>query len=182
MNDAVVKIYEDTVEKPDTGELGKLSILCQEMLTQERFVAQIEEELSAAKKVLLDYKASKIPALMQELRLNQLTMASGVVIALQRVINCRFRPTEKMHAFEWLEQHNLGSMIKHELEVEFGRGEGDLANKAVEILTELGLRPSVSKDVHFQTLSAWARREVEAGNEVPATFFDLTILNLVKVK
>lgn len=181
MND-VVSMYETEGAVRDLGELGELSSLCMQMLAHQQKVDKMEAELSAMKKVLQEFKVSKIPNLMQELGLNELRLSSGTMILLQRVISCRLKPDLKLEAFTWLEEHEFGSMIKHEVGVELGRGEGALAAKAVELLSGLGLKPSVSKDVHFQTLSAWARRQVEVGFEIPANIFDLSIVNLAKVK
>ena len=174
--------YEKHQERPDTGNLGQLSALCQEMLTVRAECEQIEAHLKERKKALQELQASRIPALMAELKMDAIMMSNGVKIVIQRIINCRFNVVNKFNAFEWLDEHGHGSMIKHEVSVDFGRGEGEVAQKAVSALTELGLKPSVSKDVHFQTLSAWARRELEAGHEVPANYFELSILDLAKVK
>jgi hypothetical protein len=181
MND-IVNLYDSEVKTPDPGALGELSNLCLQMLTQQQEVQSIEEQLLEAKKILQDFRVSRIPGLMQELGISDLKLASGAHIFLQRVVSCRLKPLEKMKAFEWLEVHEFGAMVKHELSASFGRGEGELANKAALALITMGLQPSLTKDVHFQTLSAWARRQVEEGGVIPEDLFDLSIVNLAKIK
>lgn len=175
-------LYEQAASNPSVEGLGELSSLCLQMLVQEQEVERLEAKLAEEKRKLQDYRISKVPGLMVELNLSEVKLASGARIILQRVINCKLRPAVKLEAFQWLEVAGHGAMIKHELEVEFGRGEGEIAAKAAAILTEMGLRPSVTKDVHYQTLSAWARRFVEDGGAVPPDLFDLSILNIAKVK
>ena len=179
--ESVADIIAQAAQEHD-GELSDLSRLCLQMLAVGQEVEALEAALSAKKRQLQEYRVDKIPNLMQELGVSELVLSSGAKIVIQRVINCRFNVMQKINAFKWLEQHGQASMIKHELAVEFARGESELAAMATEMLTKLGLKPSVSKDVHFQTLSAWARRQVDVGAEVPANLFDLSIVNLAKVK
>lgn len=176
-----VNLYQEEAEKakPDLGELTKL---CGEMENLESQCAEMEAALALKKGELQSYRVQKIPGLMTELGVKDLTLTSGAKIVLSRIINCRLNQLQKTEAFEWLEKREFGAMIKREVAVNFGRNEEDIAAKAVEALSALGLKPSVNKDVHFQTLSAWARRQVEAGGDVPATLFDLSILNIAKLK
>jgi hypothetical protein len=176
-----VELYakEREAQKP---ELGTLTKLCDEMVALEMLVGDMEEALKVKKSALQEYRVQKIPGLMQELGVSNLTLTSGAKIVLQRVVSCRLNQLQKLEAFEWLEKHEFGAMIKREVAVDFGRNEEEIAAKAVEALTALGLKPSVNKDVHFQTLSAWSRKQLEAGGEIPATLFELSILNLAKLK
>jgi hypothetical protein len=176
-----VDLYKEEVGKVKP-ELGTLTKLCEEMVSLEVQVGDLEEALKAKKSALQEYRVQKIPGLMQELGVSDLTLTSGAKIVINRVITCRLNQLQKTEAFEWLEMREFGAMIKREVAVNFGRNEEDIAAKAVEALSALGLKPSVNKDIHFQTLSAWARRQVEAGGEVPAQLFDLSILNLAKLK
>ena len=180
--DDPAEFYRANAQTQDTGQLGQLSVLCQEMMVQRGEVEKIEQQLTDAKKKLQELQAGRIPALMAELKLESLTLASGVKIVISRHVGCKFDPATKFEALQWLDAQGHGSMIKHEVFVNFGRGEGELANKAAEALVNLGLKPSQVKDVHHATLAAWAKREVEAGHEVPANLFNLSIFDLAKVK
>src|SRR3972149_9307910 len=111
MND-VTKLYESEVKTPDPGELGELSSLCLQMLAQEQEVQRIEEQLSEAKRLLQDFRVSRIPGLMQELGISDLKLASGAHIFLQRVVSCRLKQLEKMQAFEWLLADEVGGTVQ----------------------------------------------------------------------
>lgn len=177
-----MELYQQSTTPIGETQLGVLSQLCQEMLDLENASEKLAADLADVNKRLQEYRIGRIPGLMNELNLSELKLASGAKIAVSQVINCRFKIETKQDALQWLDDNNFGSMVKHEVSVDFGKGEDLKAKQAVAALTDMGLQPSDTKDVHFQTLSAWARRQVAENATLPSNLFDLSILNIAKVK
>ena len=63
----------------------------------------------------------------------------------------------------------------------FAKGEREEADRAAEVLINMGIVPAVAEAVHAGTLKAWGRVEVQAGRALPEEFFKTHIIRLTKV-
>ena len=182
MDSDVTELMETFAPIVDTSGLGELSKLCEQMAKDAAEIAVIEADLALKKKALHEVKAGKIPALMVELNLKDLTLTSGAKIILARKVSCKFIPAVHTDALNWLDAHGFSQMIRREVAVAFERGQEDTAARATQILTEAGFTPQIVKDVHHATLSAWARRMTDEKQPIPADLFNYDFFNYAEVK
>ena len=182
MSDSVEDLLANFSEMADVVGLGQLSRLCAQMATASEEVIMLENQLAEKKKALYELRIGKIPSLMDELHLKEIRLDNGATIEIKRKVSCKFVATTKPEALDWLDEHGESDSIRREVSVGFEKGDTATAIQAVTVLEKAGLHPSVIMDMHHSTLSAWARRRVEAGEEVPTNLFNFDVFNYAEVK
>ena len=72
-------------------------------------------------------------------------------------------PEKSKACYEWLDDNGLGDIIKNQVGMSFGKGEGNKAKHLEESIKEMGLIPEVKVSVHPSTLKATFRKWHEEG-------------------
>ena len=86
-------------------------------------------------------------------------------------------------ALELIREYGGGGIITTDLELSFAKGQEEEAEKAFELLTEAGFTDVVMEEgAHPQTLSAFARERMKAGEPVDAEALGLFVQQQAKVK
>lgn len=70
-------------------------------------------------------------------------------------------------AFEWLEAHGHGSLIKTDVVTTFPREQREAVSEFVGALDQQGRSYAVKESVHAATLSSWLREMIEHGETPP---------------
>ena len=182
MSDSVEELLTNFEKTPDVQGLGLLSKLCEAMVVADQEVVEFEAQLAEKKKRLQELRIGEIPKLMDELGLRTIKLGSGAEIGIKRKVSCKFVSQTKAKAVDWLDEHGESAIIRREVAVGFEKGDEATATMAMEVLDRAGLHPSLIMDVHHSTLAAWARRKVDAGEEIPETLFNFDVFNYAEVK
>jgi len=76
---------------------------------------------------------------------------------------------KRQRAFEWLEQHGHGDLIKTTVTIDFPREERAAAEAFVARFTEDNpdLNPAIRETVHKQTLTKWLKDQVQSNGTLP---------------
>ena len=124
-----------------------------------------------------------IPERMAELGMTSTTMADGSRVDIVENIYVSIpKDAEKSKAcYDWLEDNGLGDIIKNQVGISFGKGEGNMAKHLEETIKEMGLIPEVKVSVHPSTLKATIKKWHEEGRSVPDNTFSLFIGQKTKV-
>ena len=99
------------------------------------------------------------------------TLNTGQKLVINDICGASIPAKFKEEAFEWLRQNNAEELIKHDVKMQFGKGEQKMAAKAIELLIEAGYQPSDKETVHAGTLSAWVREQLDRGVDIPKKLF-----------
>lgn len=147
---------------PDT--LKTLHKTLEEAVQLELLTQQMEADLTAAKSNLHAIKIAKIPDLMAQLGMEQLTW-QGWKVKVSDFINGSLPsdPEKREKAILWLENNEGGPLIKTEVKVVFAKSQHEEAMKVAEQLTQTGFAPTLTNGVHSSTLCAWARERIKSG-------------------
>lgn len=180
LEDELEKVARET--QPDVDQLGELGVLVSDMMRRRLEIAETENHLAGMKRDYNELAIGKIPSLMAELGLSEVRTQEGARITVQREVYCKFAEGEKEHGLVWLDTNGYGALIKHEVSVEFGKGEAERATLAINALKAAGFNPQDTTDVHPMTLKAWAKRQVEGGDEIPSQYFNVNTFSIAKVK
>ena len=127
--------------------------------TTERFqllqeIEEIEEVLKRKKDRIREIEESVIPTLMDGVGIPEIKLPSGHKITVSDHIAVSIIKNLEADAFEWLEEHNYGDIIKNELSVTFDKKENEKAQELRQKLQEEGFNPSIRRNVHSSTLKA----------------------------
>ena len=173
---------EEWNESTLDSEFAKISATATKMQELQKTIASLEDDLKQAKEVLRVVEEQELPEAMQAANLKEIKLTNGAKVTINEFHkgyisekNC-----EKAHA--WLLQNNHGGIIKHEVNLKFGKDEGDKAADAVQSLKQKGLDPAVKESVHPQTLNAFVKEQMTSGKDLPADLFGIFVGSRAKIK
>lgn len=172
--------YVDKTEGPAV-DLSQLQDLAEQQLAAEAKVASIEAELNTAREKLKDIAEKRLPEMMDQVGLEDFRTRSGIQIKIAENIRASIPKARADEAFSWLIKNNHEALIKREVAVQFGKGESEHAKVLAGNLVKLGFSPEMSATVHSQTLSAWVRKKLEEGAEIPLDLFGVFRQRVSKV-
>lgn len=151
-------------------------------------VAAAQAALRKAEKRLELHAQNLLPNAMRELDITEFKLSDGRKIQLSPKVSASVTPDRMEQARAWLTEHNLNGIIKHQLILEFGKGEDDVAERVkravLELLEDVDLDHSYLTDkesIHNQTLCAMIREQMRNSVDIPEEPFALHITDAVKV-
>lgn len=131
------------------------------------FVDSLEAELKQAKAELRAVSDEQLPELMEQCGMQTFTTSSGISVSVKEVIRASLPKHKQQEGIQWLRENGQGGMVKHAVSVAFGVGQDEQAAELLARLhSERYLVEEIEK-VHPQTLSAFVRRALEDGAELP---------------
>jgi hypothetical protein len=151
--------------------MNELASLAAALVEADRNVDVAELELKKAKEHARTLREETLPMAMQELGLSDVKLATGEKIVVKQDVYLAVPAERKEEAWAWLEDHGFGGLIKTEVKAAFGRGEVDAALGVLSGLRAEGVDAVLKRDVHAQTLKAWAREQIAAGADLPMDLF-----------
>jgi len=155
--------------------LSRLRAKADEARDLELQISQAEERLREMKTRRNVVLREELVDAMQEAGMTEMTLAAaGNLPALRLKLGTEVRASiaqgwsfeKRREAFNYLDEHDAGDLILTQIAVEFPREERALVLRLREKLSrehQVVLRETV----HHQTLTAWLKERVEAGDAVP---------------
>lgn len=134
-------------------------------------VDEAEGALKDAKERARVLREETIPAAMQEMGLEEVKLETGQKISIKQDVYASVPAASKGQAYDWLNEHGFGGLIKVEVSTTFAKGEQEQAIQLHKQLAEQGLQPDLDQSVHAQTLKAFLREQIAAGNNIPLDLF-----------
>ena len=175
--------FEEDVANIDQDSLESVSGLLQQQLKMETEIEIVEIELQNKKEQLKKLSEEIIPAKMTELGMSSTTMVDGskVDVVENIYVSIPKDPDKSKACYSWLEDNGLGDIIKNQVGMSFGKGEGKEAKLLENTIKDLGFIPEVKVSVHPSTLKATVRQLVKDGKSVPDNIFSLFIGQKTKI-
>ena len=175
--------FEEDVANIDQTGLESVAELLREQLRLESAIESAEEQLKGYKEHLRKLSGEVIPGKMAELGMTSTTMYDGskVDVVEDIYVSIPKDPQKSSACYEWLEDNGLGDIIKNNVGMSFGKGEGKEAKLLENTIKDLGFIPEVKVSVHPSTLKATVRQLVKDGKSVPDNIFSLFIGQKTKI-
>ena len=166
----------DAVTNIKQTGLESVAELLRSQLALEASIEAHEDQLKNFKEQLRKLSEEIIPEKMTELGMTSTEMYDGSKLEIVENIHCSI-PKEDLKrqaaCYEWLEDNGLGDIIKNQVAMRFGKGEGNKAKHLEETIKEMGLIPEVKVSVHAGTLKATITKWHEEGKSLPEELFFL---------
>ena len=159
------------VEKVSQQGLGSVAEIARAIRAAEDRIANVEEQLTEYKKELLKLTDEDLPAMLQELGLSSFSLDDGSTVEVKPTYGASIKVDNRPAAFEWLREHGYDDIIKNTVACSFGRGEDDRASAFAAFAEREGYFAEQKTEVHPQTLRAFVKERVEAGDEFPMELF-----------
>jgi hypothetical protein len=129
-------------------------------------IADAEAGLSVLKQQKEELERKKIPDALLEAGLSEIVTMDGLKVTTKMIYGAIPKESKEM-AFNWMDQHGHGSLIKRQVSIAFDKGSTDAAKAAEAAIRELGLEPKTSLDVHHQTWASFAKEQTNKGVSLP---------------
>ncbi|CAB4195337.1 hypothetical protein UFOVP1287_2 [uncultured Caudovirales phage] len=126
---------------------------------------QLEGELGDTKALLRQYDEVMIPDLMSSIGMATFELDDGTTVKVAPFVDVSVREDDRPAAWEWLDQQGFGDIVKHEVSVALGKGDGELADAAVQALENMGLSVRDRLSVHPGTLKAFVSEQIKKAAE-----------------
>ena len=159
------------VEKVIQDGLGSVAEMARAIRVKEDQIAGLEAQLKETKKELLKLTDEDLPAMLQELGLSKFSLDDGSNVEVKPTYGASIKVDNRPAAFEWLREHGYDDIIKNTVACSFGRGEDDRASAFAAFAEKEGYFAEQKTEVHPQTLRAFVKERVEAGDEFPMELF-----------
>ena len=163
-------------------ELQGISALAKRAKVLQKEVEDLEAVTKERKDQLRKLTEQAIPEALAETGMRGFVMEDGSKVELKDFYSASISAARKAEAFQWLRDHGMDDIIKNTVSVRFGRGEDELCSRLLEILGTQGYPAEQAEKVEPMTLKAWAKEQVERGNEIPMELFGVFIGQKATIK
>ena len=176
VSEALARKMSSGAAAPKEGQLQAIRDAGAQLRDAEREKADIEERLRETNQKIQELQFKKLPDLMHEAGIDRLGLpAHGNLPACDAKLQPFYRaniaadwpPEKRQEAFNWLEDHGHGDLLKVSVTVQFGRGDLDKARELEGKLAAMGMQPSIGMSVPWTTLTAWLKEQVEKYHSTP---------------
>lgn len=177
--------FESFSEDPGRVSESNLTFLAEKAAELNQLNNKLEDLNRQAKDVSLEIKRMNeeiIPNYMQELGLSEIKLSNGAKVTVKQQIFASIKKENEGQAFQWLEDHGHGDLIKTELKVNFGKGELDKAHNLRLVLRDMDIDAAVKPTVHWQTLRAFAKEQMEKGVQLPEDLIPTHVVPTAVIK
>ena len=173
MNDLFEDMEEQSsnIENLEQSDLTSVASLAKKQKNQEQKVKDLEAELKEAKKELLLISDEEIPNLMSETGLSSLKLDDGSSLDIKNIYGASILVANREKAYDWLREHGHDDIIKNRVVATFGRGQEDDAKVFMRVAYDNGVATDQESKIEPQTLKAWVKERMEAGEEFPTELF-----------
>ena len=176
---------------PASNSLGAITEMGQEMFNLQKEINELNDLLKQKKQSLMKLAEQDLPDLMQELNVKDFTLNNGAKCEIEDITSGSIPSTSaiirakgddrseleirQQRCFDWLRANNAGSLIKSNVEVQFGRDEDQACNNFTEELRERNLFYRRAVGVHHGSLNSFIRERLADGKDVPHDLFKLYV-------
>lgn len=172
---------------PQDAALKNIARLAQDYAHLEREIADLEDQLKAAKDAWRSLREGSLPLALTEVGMTKFTLTGGSQITLKTGYVASITEANRAAAHEWLEQNGHGSIIKHEIKIVFGKGEEAWAKKFMRDMAQRKkpLKYERKDAVHPQTLGAFVRETIaaaKADGQSPEAVIPFPLLGIFELR
>jgi hypothetical protein len=156
--------YDELADAPvsiSDDELKSIADLAERQIVLEDWIAAQEEKLKQAKQNLAKLTGELLPEALRAAGVSKFALANGCEIELNTDTKANITKANQEWCFQWLNEHDMGDLVKNEFKVTFGMGDSDQADQLAEHLASVDQEFNQRAFIHPQTLSAFVRRELE---------------------
>jgi hypothetical protein len=180
MTDFIDELAADSLNIPEVDDLSLLTELVKKHLTIENEIEMMVYELAIKQGELRNLSEKIIPEIFERLNLEEIKLNNGVKVNVKPFYAGTITAENQPAAFTWLKENEHDDLIKNELKLTFGKGEEETCLGLMESLEVAGYNFVNKKSVHPQTLKAFIKEQIEAGNKEFSSAMDLFSVHIGK--
>lgn len=170
------------------AKLQSITELAREQYRLEALIKSIEEQLKEKKEALRRVVEQDLPTAMDDADLQTFKLKNGYTIKIEDDMYVGITEERRTEAFTWLRENGHGSLIKRDVTFKFGKGDEALAKKLLAAAKKVfgakkakGIPITDKETVHYQTLKAFCREQIAAGENIPMETFGIIPVRRAKI-
>ena len=175
MSDILSRMEQDTadsaIESIDQEAIATVAQMARAIRQKEELLSSLEQQVKDEKKALLKMTDEELPAIMIENRIKGLNLDDGSYLSIKQTYGATITVDNRPKAYEWLRENGHDDIIKNQVSCTFGRGEDDQASAFHAFAAKAGYSAEQKTEIHSQTLRAFIKDRVEAGDDFPMELF-----------
>jgi hypothetical protein len=177
----------DTLEQYAQQPLGdnilaQIAQTARDVMEAQALVAEREEALKDAQKLLRVLQQETLPELMATAGQDALTTIDGLKVAMKTGTQWRPDQDQRKATISWLEDNGHAAIVKREVKLPLGKVSQEEVNALSSTLVGMGLAPAFKLDVHPQTFGALIRELLQNGENVPLADMGAEVTKFAEVK
>jgi hypothetical protein len=187
MNDVLAMAQADAENADPAPEdmLQRIRFFGEKQKSYVRTIAGLENELSMLKEKLRRTVEQDLPEAMDQVGMTEFKLEDGTTIKVKPFYSASIPEDRKEEAFDWLKEHDFDGMIKADVKVQFGKGEFEMAQAFLEFVRGFNMKaiqPEYKEQVHWQTLRAFVKEQIEGGKPLPLDMFGVFVGRKAELK
>lgn len=187
MEDVLAMATADAEAEPPPPEdmLKKIQFFGERQRDLTKAIADLENQTTIMKEKLRRVVEQDLPEAMDAVRMSKFVMEDGTTVTVKPFYNASIPEDRKEEAFDWLKENDFDGMIKADVKVSFGKGEFEVAQSFVEFVrgfNEKAIDPEYKENVHWQTLRAFVKEQIEGGKPLPLDMFGVFVGRKAELK
>jgi len=177
-------MQEDSNSKKEATneQLNEIAILIDKLKHKKEKFKELEERLKVLKDEINQLSQIKIPDLFDTIGLSTLKMKTGESVEVNRSYAATITKANQDQCFSWLIDNGHGGIIKREVVISLQKGDNETFKELEGYLKDRGHTYSPKETVHYQTLKAFVKEQMEKGSDIPQDKFKIFPLRETKLK
>lgn len=187
MNDVLKMAMEDAAKAEPVPEdkLERIRHFGAKQRSLTKALADLENNITALKEELRRVVEQDLPEAMDEVGMTKFVLDDGTTLTIKPFYSASIPEERKDEAFTWLKENDFDGMIKAEIKVNFGKGEFEVAQSFLNFIrgfNEKAIDPEYKEQVHWQTLRAFVKEQIEGGHPLPLDMFGVFVGRKAELK
>ena len=181
---SLTNLFEDDADalKVSDDQVSGISGLARRAKLLEKEISEMEDTLKERAEQYRKLTEQTIPEAMAEAGMKKFVMEDGSMIDVKPFYSASIPKARQAEAFAWLREHGMDDIIKNTVSVRFGRGEGELCARLLNLLGQQGFPAEQAEKIEPQTLKAWVKERIEKGQPVDSELFGVYIGQKATIK
>jgi hypothetical protein len=147
----------------------------------------LESQLKDTNLKIMDVERHQLIDLFDEAGLSRIDVdADGnhppFVAERSTVYGARIPDEHRQEALEWLDNNGHGDLVKAVITIQFGMQEHEARTRVMQLLTANNVEYSASVSVHWATLKAFVKRQIQGSKIIPMSLLGAFVFYEVKIK
>lgn len=188
MNDVLTMAMAEAKDKEEQAPEDKLEKIKhfgekQRKLTKQ--LAEAENAVTLLKEQIRRITEQDLPEAMDEVNMTKFVLDDGTKIEVKPFYAASIPEERKDEAFDWLKMNDFDGMIKADVLVKFGKDEFEIAQSFLTFIrgfNEKAIQPEYKEHVHWQTLRAFVKEQIEGGKPLPLGMFGVFVGRKAELK
>lgn len=187
MDDVLAMAAADAAKEEPAPEdkLERIKFFGEKQRKLVKQLADLENQVSLTKEALRRIVEQDLPEAMDEVNMTSFKLDDGTEIKVKPFYSASIPEDRKDEAFEWMKDNDFDGMIKAEIKVSFGKGEFEIAQSFLQFIrgfNEKAIDPEYKESVHWQTLRAFVKEQIEGGKPLPLDMFGVFVGRKAELK